>query len=367
MDLAVVFRERQGVRFLRSQEVVLGFVFILFWCVHATGETGGPLPSTPVERSCSRNPTPLTQASGAGVVGQTQEILGALRTGRESHVLKRFHPRLAVTRTVFSKTMERLKDLAGEPLEFSLLGVWSLVTPGGDPSLLPCDGAGWTVAPHYGFDRQELVVVQVMGQKELARVLWTWVPKGDEWYLGSWHVQQWTVGGGDYRKWGERGDSAQKAGRRELAYLYYDVGHKLLHSTYLLQFDDTGALAKARDSLFAHDLWVQRTRDLLSQDSAKEGSFRPSLAYAASTLEAGGAGLLLQFQLDKEGTSRERTEACRRAASTVWESVTAGEAEGVVGIRCNFLLPGEATGTSDKPSKLGGILVPVQDLTRVKR
>ncbi len=270
------------------------------------------------------------------------EILQALNKGSDRGLQPLFHPRLNTSLGAISTMLAKLDQTYGKPLQFSIARIWAVNTVDGNPKPLLCETEHVELTPMYGYPLQFGLWVQVLGVSELGRIYISLVPTVDGWYIGAWHVMQWTHDGKDYLVWAEE---ASKEKSPQLAYAKFDIALKLVEGSRFLEFSDLPRLTNLRDQVLKKEHWEKSIKESIPAQGFQ-------VVRAATLLVPGGAGVLLGLEFPGEVSLVKMKEICQKISSSVGKLK---EWQGFKGIRCNFYLPGE---DQKQDGVQGGLFVP---------
>ena len=274
------------------------------------------------------------------------KLIKALKSKDPVALQPLFHPRLNMGLLPLKEALAKLDFIFAPPFDVSLYRLWALNSVDGSPSGLVCAEDQATVFPLYGYPLQFGVWLQVMGQKEIGRIFVSIVPKDNQWFLGSFHSQQWTHAGRDPQTWEVEAAKNLEQKSQLAAFLKYDLANKLLEGGKFLILQEAQATASKRDTIYTRDAFKKVVTNLIPSQGAES---------AASVFVPEGAGLLVRLRVPGELSLNEMKNRCQNIAKSMRETVVAKD---VAGVKCSYLLPGES---AEKDGALGTIYVPFNE------
>jgi hypothetical protein len=207
---------------------------------------------------------------------------------------------------------------------------------------------GYLPVSRYGYDTQFFSILQILGEKELGRIIVTTADTNKGMVITGLHIQQWTHEGHDWIYWTEKGNKHISQNSLLDAYKSYDVAQKLLQAGDFIIYEYLPEILKTRDSIYTQVELVNK---------AKKDFKRDDVAYIGTTLNQEGTGLIIRLRLKNELPTDKLQTQCQILGKDMlkqqWLSKGAG------GIKCSFLLPEE---DSNKDGKLGGLYYSQNDL-----
>ena len=264
-----------------------------------------------------------------GLASLVATLVKGLNTADDKSLLPLFHPRMNVGLPALASTIAKLEHLIGRPFDASVFRLFAMNTVDGHPGGLACDGEQVTIWPLYGYPLQFGLWLQIAGAREIGRLYAVLVPVDGRWLIGALTTQQWTHDSKDEAAWAEQAAKAAAAGQKMAAFALYDVAAKLVGGGNYMQLARTQALSKARDQLFPAADWEREIRRLLKDED---------LAYVATMLVSGGAGVFLRPRVPVELSVEAQKRRCEVMATTLAREPWTKD---LAGVRCAFLLPKE--------------------------
>ncbi len=294
-------------------------------------------------KTLSRHPSGDLQSFDEPLNKAIQTYLTAWRKEDDKGIFDSLH---ASNQDAFSQKkvyalLSHMKKAYGIPLEFSILRIWGVYTKKESDVSIECTDEGLNVLPMYGYPLQIYVWMQVRGEKELGRLLTTFVMTKGLWKVGSLHLQQWTFGGKDPGTWMENADLDLKNKNNISAYVKYELAKKLIVESGPIQFPDKGILIQKLADLKKSYNWEKKIREELKGfDLPRIASFHVNKI---------GPALLLYWRLGKQTEQAVRELTCKRMGETLSK---ANMIKGLAGVRCHFLYPQHPI---DQESPLKGV------------
>ncbi len=277
-----------------------------------------------------------------------EDLKLAFKKGDAKKIRPLFHPRLNTPLSGIQEVIARQKNSLKLPFEVSLYRAWILNTPEGRPSPLDCDAGEIKLWPHYGYELQVPMWLQILGQKEIGRIYVSFIQHQEKWVIGGMHYHQWTHIGDNYENWFQKARKDLDEGFGPSAYIKFDLTAKLVGGAQFFELSIKDQIEQFQQSLLDKNLW--------------EGSFKAffkdhrPLVYTSSIFAQGGAGLLLHFQVEKELTTKEIQEDCMDAAKLLNKEKWFQKIDG---IKCNYVFKGA---DPTKEGRLGGVFVFSKDV-----
>lgn len=301
---------------------------------------------------------------GPGVALQDQEILlhtflsdflGELRSDRMEKLEKYFHPRAKKTSELGEKLRILLKNRYDLPWQFSIYRVWRLSVPNASKAIFDScpENEGAALIGQFGYEKQFMVMIQIMGQNELGRILIAAAADRGKMYATALRLQQWTQQGFDAEVWASRAEAAAQAQDPVQTALAFDVAQKLLSGEDLIVYPRQRQLQKQRDTALTQDDLVNKINDLLKTKS---------VVYVGTMLGRDGTGLMLRERVESQEPLASLQMRCLAQGTVLKENGWIAKTSG--GLRCNYIFPG-MNPAEDSP--LGGIYLNHEDLTNSQK
>ncbi|MCX6128376.1 MAG: hypothetical protein NTX25_04840 [Proteobacteria bacterium] len=346
----------QGVELVwRSNYVILLLFSLVF---------NGPILSAAPSKENLSVPTCELISKGPGVALQNKEILlhnflteflSELRSESKAKLSKFFHPRAKNTNEIGEKLNILLKNRYDAPWQFSIFRVWQLNVPNASKAIFDnCpESEGASLIGQFGYEKQFIVMIQVMGQNELGRLLIAIVPDKARLSASALRLQQWTQEGLDAEAWAEKAQAAGKVNQSIQAALAYDVAQKLLTGEDLIVYPQQKKLQNERDAIITQADLVKKFNELLKIQT---------IAYVGSMLAREGTGILIRERVESQEPTNELQERCRsRGIALLREGWLANKTGG---IRCNYIFPGM---DPKEDSAMGGFYLSHDDLINFQK
>lgn len=270
-----------------------------------------------------------------------ENLLVALKGGDAKQFKEMFHERLKVTRSFAEELLSKLNFRFKAGQKISVYKIWALNSPEGKPSPIKCDEDFLSLQPAYGYPLQFFVWLQVLGQKEVGRVLVNVVPVKDQWYLGYYFSQQWTHNGKDYESWVKDARDSLAEKKFLPAYAQLDVAKKLTKTNSYIKLEVEKDIETVQGQIMSEAEW--------QSEIAK--SFRPAfnVVTVGTMFAQNGMGLYLGIGIEKEMTTDKTKETCIQAGRVADLNSWFGSFSA---LHCSFFLPGEKP---EEEGALGGL------------
>jgi len=255
-------------------------------------------------------------------------VMQALKKHDAKTLIRFFHPETRLVLSDLEASLAQNNSRYGVPLEYSVLHAWKLTNPSGDVHPISCFNQKLNIHPLAIYPEQYGVWVQVHGQRELARLYFSFVPIKDRWFIGTMQINQWTHQGQDYRYWLQQ---EQK---------YLNKNHLFLENmalTYATYLSDTGYYI----SLWVHgeikkrftkDYWVNLQK-AIEQLFVKAG--KTDILDVKPTFASEGYGLEVTFQIGKNPSSRWIIHHCQKHAKILFPLE---DYRGLFKLQCRYVM-----------------------------
>ena len=288
----------------------------------------------------SRGPGVKLESIDASLQLFTSNLLDALKNTKEEQLETFFHPRLKGAGNIGRRLFATLRNRYATPWDFSVSRVFALYTVSGEKLVLPCPDDNIAITALYGYPIQFGIVFSMMAQNELSRIFALVVPRQGVWYVGGFHIQQWTFMSKDFEAWANEGIEAMKSGDNTNAYLKFDIAQKMLFGGDFLSYPIKEKILESRAAAMSKEGFL---------DKIKQTSKNSALVYAGTALLNDGPGILIRERLTKDVTTPEIKEACTKSAKAMLDAGTIKPDMG--GVQCDFIYPGE---NPKKQGQVGG-------------
>lgn len=252
-----------------------------------------------------------------------------------------FHPRADTNSRIGEKIFSILRHTYARPWNFSIYRVYGLNTVNGDKKSLFCEKDKLSITSLYGYPLQFAVVFQIMGQNELGRILAMIVPSKGKWYIGGFHVQQWTFKGSDHESWIRGGLNALNRKENLVAHVKFDVAQKLLFGGDFLTYQIKDEIIKARDNAITKELFLKKVQKELASDN---------IVYLGTVLAEDNAGLVIRERVYKDYTTQELQEKCMSSGKKLIQAKILTPSLG--GVKCDYIYSNESI---EREGVLGGL------------
>jgi hypothetical protein len=254
-----------------------------------------------------------------------------------------FHPRLGVTSGKLIDFFYDQKKKLETPFEVSLVKIWTLWSPEGRSVLIPCEGGEKSLYPMYGYPLQFIIEMQILGQKDLARLMLSLVPQNNSLKLGSLIAHKKTHGGITTSEWIDKAIAYYKKDDLIKAYYTLDVPKKILQGRGHYRLAKEDKIRMLQDSIFTtRNEWKEAIKSDLSEFN---------IMYVSTVLTSNSIGILLREKVKRELSYYAMEERCQEIFSQVkhrsWGSA-------IDGLNCSFILDGES---HNKEGIMGSLFV----------
>ncbi len=283
-----------------------------------------------------------------------ESIMSDLQSDKFDKFNRHFHRRAKVKSDIGDKLRSILAGRYDSPWQFSVFRVWRLKSPDSiKPVFDDCPEAdGARIIGSYGYETQYAVWIQIMGQNELGRLIFSIAPDKGKVLIAGFRVQQWTQLGSDWRVWGSRGEQAEMNKNLRDAYFNYDIAQKLIDGKDFVVYPIQASIKQKRDEMFKQsELVTALNRDLGIS----------SIAYVGTLLAKEGEGYFIRETIKGERPHGELMDLCldrgRRMKTKGWLKDSQG-------LRCNFLFKGM---DPQRDSALGGFYFTAADIRNTKK
>lgn len=302
----------------------------------------------------SRGPGVDLTGSEVTLHTQLESLLNDLRNDRYETFAKYFHPRAKVKRDIGDKLSSIIKSRYDGPLQFSVFRVWRLRSQSAGKTILDnCPEAdGARIIGAYGYEKQYAVWIQIMGQNELGRLIFSIAPNDGKDLIAGFRIQQWTQSGDDWKAWVAKGEQAESSKNLREAYFAYDIAQKLMDGKDLVVYPLQAAIVQKRDGLFTQKNLVAAMNQELKVKS---------IAYVGTLLAKEGSGLFIRDSIKSERPMAELHDRCLSRGQALKNLGWLKEDQG---IRCNFIFKGM---DPRQDSQIGGFYFTAEDLRRPKK
>lgn len=257
-------------------------------------------------------------------------VIDDLKKRDTSSLMKKFHPRMKVSKYhVKTKIFATLSSYIFTNPSYSLYRVWALDAKGKEGSSIDCDEE-YRMNPHYGYDLQFGVWIQVMSDVELGWIYTTVVPYKSGWVLASFDVRQLSSEEKQAMDWDREARADYDNNLINLSYLKFDVARKLSYSggfVYVKNLD-----------VIKNDIYTRFSDTNPLMELMKPIVEGRTILRAESNFASNGMGVFLRYGVTWKESDNSLNEQCRRIAKAVLDIK---EFSTVKGVMCSFSLPGE--------------------------
>jgi hypothetical protein len=311
------------------------------------------------QRTCkviSRSPKDDVSSYDPDLQKLINSVIENVRNQKKLEMMGLFHPRLSVSKKQLDRSFKKLTNTVGKISSIGIYRLWAINTVDGTPSLVPCVDDALALGPHYGYNLQFGLWLQVMGDRELGRIYATIVPSQNKWRLGAWHVQQWTHMGKDPQAWVEEALADAAKGKKFSAYLKIDVAEKLLEGGGYIFAQLKNDIDVTKATYFTKERFLEYFRNMNISPNAE-------VVTADSIFAKDGAGIGVRFMVNEKLYNQKNqalVDLCKSAAQAIYSKA---QDPTLGGLRCGFLIKGEE---SDRDGKLGSRFIPRSEVKLVQ-
>ncbi|SMF69583.1 hypothetical protein [Pseudobacteriovorax antillogorgiicola] len=270
------------------------------------------------------------------------ELFDALKNQKWRDFSRFFHPRARVEKDFGDRVKAILDHRYQEPWQFSVYGVWAFLDGERKKDLYECPRAShMKLVSHSGYQKQYMVIFQLMSQNELGRLVFSIAPKPNKVLtVVGFHIQQWSHNGQDWVKWTEAGNRHLADKNQRSAYIYFDIAQKLLDGGTLAVYNYRQDIISARDKVFSQEEVVK---------AVQTDTNNPNIAYVGTILSRSDTGMLVRVEIEKEYNAEDLQKKCKTIGQSLVASGWLKDVNG--GVNCSFIPKGA---NPKQDSKLGG-------------
>ncbi len=302
----------------------------------------------------SRGPGVALQDSEVRLHTFLERLLFDLQKDKFEKFSDSFHPRAKVAADLGDKIRSIIISRYNAPLQYSVFRVWRIRSPSASKQILDnCpESDGAKIITSYGYAEQFAVWVQIMGQNELGRLIFSIAPDKGRMSIVGFRIQQWTQSGADWRAWATKGEAAEAKKNIREAYIDYDISQKLLEGKDLVLYPMQTTLVQKRKQVFSQAQLVEKVNSDLGITS---------IAYIGTLLAKEGSGIFLREYIAKELSAQVLDKMCVDRGLGLQKS---GWLDLTQGLRCNYIFKGM---NPLQDSDLGGYYKTAEDLRPQKK
>jgi hypothetical protein len=234
-----------------------------------------------------------------------------------------------------------------------LFRAWQIQNPDGSAAPLSCDNGDIQIAPHYGYENQMAIWLQMLGQSEIGRVYVGLVPHEEQWYVGSFHYHQWTHKGDNFELWFQRAQADMTQELYPAAYVKLDMAAKLVGGSKFFELPIKDEIERLQQSVIEKKMWEESIKTSLKDQKP--------IVHMGSIFASEGAGLLIHFEIEKEMTTQEIKDDCSKVTAALNQHKWF---QSIAGVKCNYVFRG-ADPTREGP--MGGIFMTSSPVSAPKK
>ena len=257
-------------------------------------------------------------------------VMEDLKKKDSSSLVKKFHPRMKVSKYhVKTKIFATLSSYIFTNPSYSLYRVWALNAKGREGTSIDCD-AEYSMNPHYGYDLQFGVWIQIMSDVELGWIYTTVVPYKSDWVLASFDVRQLSSEEKQAMDWDQEARNDYDKKLFNLSYLKFDVARKLSY---------TGGFVYVKNlDVVKNDIYARFSDSNPLMEFLKPLVEGRTLLRAESNFASNGMGIFIRYGVTWKESDNSLNGQCKRIAKSILDIK---EFSTVKGVMCSFSLPGE--------------------------
>ena len=257
-------------------------------------------------------------------------VIEDLKTRNISSLVKKFHPRLKVTKYhVKTKIFGTLSSFIFTNPSYSLYRVWALDAKDHQGFSIACDDE-YSMNLHYGYNLQFGVWIQIMSDVELGWIYTTIVPYQSGWVLASFDVRQLSSEEKQAQDWQKEAVADYDKKLINLSYLKFDIARKLSYTGGYVYVKNLDKIKQDIQQRFSDK---NPLMDLIGP--MMEGR---TLLRAESNFAPGGAGVFIRYGVTWKESDNNLNSQCKRIAKNI---LAISELSSMKGVKCSFSLPGE--------------------------
>ncbi len=277
------------------------------------------------------------------------DFVGTLKDGNFRRIHTFFHSRSKVKESIGDKLEAILQNRYEKPWQYSLFRAWKIQSQEGNKEIISTcpESEGALIISQFGYPKQFVLWIQIMGQNELGRLVLALAPEKESLKIVAFRVQQWTQGGNDWEKWLERAQNLKRSNNLKQAYIAFDIAQKLIQTEDLLLYPMRSTIISERDQVMTQ---------AQALDSVNQAAKTQTIAYVGSLMTREGTGLLIREITSTDLSAHAYKEICEKRGKSL---MTDGWLQKGQGIRCNYIAKGMDP-TMD--SGLGGFYLTPEDL-----
>lgn len=274
-----------------------------------------------------------------------EKLTDDLKAERWEQLYKYFHARAKVRKDIGNRVDAILRHRYQKPINYSVLGIWSMIQDEGRRDVYDCPKAeGMQLISHSGYQRQYMLIYQLMSQNELGRLMFAIAPDSTKTLrIVGFHIQQWSHQGKDWLSWTEQGNGFTKAADSKSAYIFFDIAQKLLDGGTLVHYPYRKEIKLVRDQIYQQDSLVK---------SVQEDIGNKDIVYVGTVLSRTDTGIIVKVAIEKEYSSEDLRRKCQDIGKKLLASLWLKEVNG--GVNCSFIPKGSSP---DVRSKIGGYYI----------
>jgi hypothetical protein len=265
-----------------------------------------------------------------GLADFINKVIDGLKNRDAKALTPLFHKNLKITQDwIRVSIFNEISASYANSKDIGIYRIWATNSKGeNETSPVVCAQDALALQPHYGYDIQFAVWLQVRSAKELGRAFFTVVPARDnKWQIAFFTLQRWTHMGIDAEAWIDDALTDIEKKQKITGYLKLDIAEKLLSL-------GGNVLLALRNDVLATKQSLYKTQDLWTAD-LKKTLEKWDIAYAGSLFADDGAGLLVRYVVDDSKPNSFLADDCNALGKAFYAATSSSSKIG--GIRCAFM------------------------------
>lgn len=252
-------------------------------------------------------------------------VFKSLHYKNSSMLTDLFHPRLKVSEEIFKYIMFKdLPKVYGVQIKYKLLFLGGINAPEGRSEVVSCND-NIKVSPHYGYNLQFAVLIDIIGDKEDGKIYFSVVPYNGDWKIGVWKLKQWSFLKKDPQVWFKDGVKDLNNQHKLLAYLKFNIASKMAHGEGYYWFDIYEKIEQ-QQKLFKKEEYLLKLQSI----TALNDIFDFDGLYMAK-----GIGISLTIKLKNEENLKSLNNRC---ADITRQIINYQELNHIEGVKCVFIM-----------------------------
>ncbi len=282
-------------------------------------------------RQIDRSLRPKLNAIAPGVLKTTNDLIRLVEEKKSGQLAGLFHSRMKISSNQMKLLFKKIGVVYGWPVDVTEHRLWSIHSKK-SPKLVACKNDQLAIGPHYGYQIQFGVWLQLLGQRELGRIYASLVEhQPGQWKLGTLHLQQWTHKEVDPYQWVEQALEEKSRGSITQAFIKLDLARKLLNGGGYIYPAFVQDIEKTQSTLIKGGDFYQFFKSKFDVDD---------VVYAASMFAEDGAGIAIRLLVDQNMKTSELKARCENVVTKIFRQL--GPKASMGGVRCGYVVNGES-------------------------